>query len=74
MIHYIVCAGFDTGIFTREGGNISVRQHFRTRHWDLYCICFGLLVLFVFSIILKVFSSHNYESEARYLYNKTGGR
>ena len=25
------------------GGNISVRQHFRTRHWDLYCMFWSIM-------------------------------
>ena len=25
-----------------EGANISVRQHFGTRHWDLYCVFWSI--------------------------------
>ena len=36
ILHF---AGFDTGFFLRRGGgNISLRQHFGTCHWDLYCM------------------------------------
>ena len=30
------------------GGDISIRQHFRTRHWDLNCMFWSMLHMFVF--------------------------
>ena len=54
-------AGFDTGFFAGEGMNISVRQDFETRHWDLYILYYFCSVCVLMIMYLFAFHSwHNY--------------
>ena len=50
--------GFDIGFFAMGGegeGNISIRQYFGTRYWDLYIYIYIYIFFFFFFFFVVVF-------------------